>query len=624
MKKTTIADPAVESRDEFPIVIAAAPASGRQRKIAFGAFIAMAVIVAIALPFANAHLARIDAFVPAVQFAMSLADLLTAVLLFAQYSVYPQRALLALASGYVFSGLFAFLEAWALLGAFALNSPIDRVNVLNSVGWLFVFWHIGFPLSVIVYALSKDASEAADRSGKSTGTIIGGTIACVITATAGLTWVATAGVGYLPNIYQSAAVLAPFAHYSAPFLLSLSVTTLVLLFFRRRTILDHWLIVVLFAWLPTFTVAALFTSVQFTVGWYVARVYALFAGSALLFALLAETVVLYTRLANAIVQLRRERIDRLAIFNTVVDGIITIDHKGAVVTLNPAAARLFGHDPEEVIGRNVKMLMPEPFRSEHDTYLVNYLETGQAKVIGIGRQVYGLRKDGSNFPMEVSVSETEVAGRRMFTGVLRDITRRKRSEERQRLLVGELDHRVKNILAQVAVVAASTRRDSRSIDDFLGSLSGRIQSMAIAHTLLSEAGWHAVGLDALICKLLAPYVAGTNVTISGPDVVLDSAKIQAVARVLHELATNAAKYGALSIPSGQVAVNWDLKPNGAVTHLHLVWRELGGPPVTSAHPSSYGTNLIRNLIPHELGGTVDLMFAKTGVSCRIEIAVEPA
>jgi two-component sensor histidine kinase len=204
-----------------------------------------------------------------------------------------------------------------------------------------------------------------------------------------------------------------------------------------------------------------------------------------------------------------------------------------------------------------------------------------------------------------------------------DITERKLAEERQGKLIAELDHRVKNILAQVAAVATSTRRGSRSIDEFLESLDGRIRSMAIAHTLLSATGWRSVCLDALVRNELAPYAADSNVTISGTDVLLNAAETQAVARVLHELATNGAKYGALSIPGGQVSVNWDLKPNGALTHLNLVWRELGGPPAASEHPSSYGTNLIRNLIPHELGGTVDLVFAKEGVNCRIEIPIKP-
>jgi PAS domain S-box-containing protein len=316
------------------------------------------------------------------------------------------------------------------------------------------------------------------------------------------------------------------------------------------------------------------------------------------------------------------RLSRLAIFNTVADGIITIDRNGTVETLNPAAARLFGYAPEEVIGRNVKMLMPELYRREHDKSLVNYLETGQAKMVGSSaREVKGQRKDGSIFPIELTVGEVDVAGRRMFTGVVRDITERKRTEEHQALLVAELDHRVKNILAQVAVVASSARQGSRSIDEFLRSLDGRIQSMAGAHSLLSESSWHCVGLKDLIHSQLAPYTTDTNVKISGTDLMLTSAETQTLAKVLHELATNAAKYGALSIPGGQVSVTWDRKPNGQAATLILQWRELGGPPVASKVQSSYGTDLIRDLIPHELGGTVDLVFAAEGANCRIEFPI---
>jgi PAS domain S-box-containing protein len=205
---------------------------------------------------------------------------------------------------------------------------------------------------------------------------------------------------------------------------------------------------------------------------------------------------------------------------------------------------------------------------------------------------------------------------------LLDVTERKRAEQRQVLLLAELDHRVKNILAEVAVVASSTRQGSRSIRDFVRSLDGRIQSMAAAHSLLSESGWQNVGLATLVRNQLAPYATRTNVTIGETDVVVNPAETQAVARVVHELTTNAAKYGALSSRGGQVSVNWDLKPNGSATNLILVWRESGGPPVPAERPSSYGTNLIRNLIPHELGGTVDLVFAAEGVNCRIEIPIK--
>jgi len=618
MQKISIGDLSAGPRDDFPVVTTTMPANAGHYKIVSGGFIILVVIIAIVMPLANIPLRRVDVFYPVIQTLICVAHLLTATFLFAHYWVQPQRALLALASGFGSSGLFAFLQSLAFPEAYGpgvlLGDPV------NSAGWLFSFWHTVFPLAVIVYTLSKD--DAIQPPSRSTGVIIGITIACVVIATAGLSWVATAGAKYLPNLYETATEQAPFARIVAIYLALLTTIALALLFVRSHTILDQWLILTLLGWLPSFLVGVTFTVPRFTLGWYMVRVYALLAGSSLLFVLLAETLFLYARLANAVVLLRRERGDRLAIFNTVVDGVITIDHSGTIKNLNPAAATLFGYNPEEIIGSNIKMLMPELRCPEHDGDRVKQLETGQAKTSGpCGGELTGKRKDGSAVPIELAIGEVDVAGRKIYTGIVRDITERKRTEEHQALLVAELDHRVKNILAQVAVVASSTRQSSRSIDEFLQSLDGRIQSMAAAHSLLSKNGWQSVGLDALVRNELAPYTVGANATISGIDVALPSVKIQALARVLHELATNAAKYGALSVPSGQVSVSWDLKPDGDGANLILAWQEHGGPPVESEVQSSYGTNLIRNLIPHELGGKVELMFASQGVSCRIEIPI---
>jgi len=204
-----------------------------------------------------------------------------------------------------------------------------------------------------------------------------------------------------------------------------------------------------------------------------------------------------------------------------------------------------------------------------------------------------------------------------------DITERKRAEERQKMLMAELDHRVKNALARIGMLVTSTRKEGTTIDNYVSSLQGRIQSMAVAHSLLSQSGWQDVGLGALVGKQLAPYASGSNVTIEGEDIMLGPAAIQALAMSLHELVTNAAKYGALSKPDGQVAVSWDNRSNGdAAASLVLVWQERGGPPVAAKVSSGYGTRLIRDLIPYELGGAVDLAFAPDGVNCRIELPLE--
>jgi PAS domain S-box-containing protein len=237
-----------------------------------------------------------------------------------------------------------------------------------------------------------------------------------------------------------------------------------------------------------------------------------------------------------------------------------------------------------------------------------------------------VRKDGREIWLEQTAkAEFDPAGRLVrMRGLTLDITDRKHAEQRQDLLIAELDHRVKNVLARVSVVAKQTREGSDTMDDLVESLDGRIQSMAAAHSLLSQTRWRGVGLNDLVRDQLAPYALQANVKIAGPNIVLSATATQALAMVLHELATNAAKYGALST-AGVVSVTWQ-KPiaGGAATTLTVVWRELGGPRVTPPKQSGFGTSLIRDLIPHELGGRVELVFEPDGVVCRIDIPLGSA
>jgi PAS domain S-box-containing protein len=236
-----------------------------------------------------------------------------------------------------------------------------------------------------------------------------------------------------------------------------------------------------------------------------------------------------------------------------------------------------------------------------------------------------IRPDGREVWLEETArAEFDTTGRLIrIKGLTRDITRRKQAEKRQDLLSAELDHRVKNVLARVAAVVRHTRRRTRTADEFVNALDGRIRSIAAAHALLSQSRWSGVGLTELIRHQLAPYTTEINTTISGPDVTLTSEQTQAVAMVIHELATNAAKHGALSSPDGRVSVSWDRTGTDAAAILTITWRELGGPPIAVPIRSGYGCGLIRDLIPHELGGTVDPTFVSDGLCCKIEIPLQP-
>ena len=204
-----------------------------------------------------------------------------------------------------------------------------------------------------------------------------------------------------------------------------------------------------------------------------------------------------------------------------------------------------------------------------------------------------------------------------------DITERKQAEEARRLLNAELDHRVKNALATVSAVVSRTREASLSADDFIAALEGRLRSMATAHELLSARQWQGLWLTELIRRELAPYSTRDNTEIDGPGILLKPEAGQALAMVLHELATNAAKYGALSTKEGRVSIRWDRQLNGQPrSRLVLEWQEIGGPPIVAPGASSYGTSTIRDLIPYELGGTVNLVFAPEGARCRLELPAD--
>jgi PAS domain S-box-containing protein len=203
-------------------------------------------------------------------------------------------------------------------------------------------------------------------------------------------------------------------------------------------------------------------------------------------------------------------------------------------------------------------------------------------------------------------------------GVNIDITERKRAEEHQRILVAELDHRVKNMLATVSAVASRTQDASGSVEEFVTALDGRIRSMASAHELLSTRRWQGIPLAELVRRELAPYATNNNAEIEGPEVMLRAEAGQAVAMMIHELATNAAKYGAFSTRSGRVSVRWYWKLNGSA-QVVLEWQETGGPRVEAPKKAGYGTSVVRELIPYEFEGTVDLSFDPEGFRCRLEI-----
>jgi PAS domain S-box-containing protein len=336
--------------------------------------------------------------------------------------------------------------------------------------------------------------------------------------------------------------------------------------------------------------------------------------------------VLFTEVTTEQVEARRALADSEARFRATFEnaavGVALVGTEGAILRANNSFARMLGYSAEE-LGTKAFQDLTHPDDVANNLSVLNKTLVGEAESYCIEKRY--VRKDGGIVWASLAVGcvrKTD-GGVDYFVSVVQDITERKRVEEQQRTLLAELDHRVKNALATVSAVVSQTQQESRSVADFVAALDGRIRSMATTHELLSSHRWQGVSLSELVRRELAPYATCANTEIDGPGIFLKPEAGQAMAMVLHELATNAAKYGALSTKSGRVSIRWDRHLNGQPRpHLVFEWQEIGGPPVVALGKSSYGTSTIRELIPYEFGGTVDLVSAPEGVRCRLVLPAD--
>jgi PAS domain S-box-containing protein len=208
----------------------------------------------------------------------------------------------------------------------------------------------------------------------------------------------------------------------------------------------------------------------------------------------------------------------------------------------------------------------------------------------------------------------DAAGRVIrISGVTIDVTDRKEAEERQVLLAREVDHRARNALAVIQSIIRLTR--AKTVDDYVLTVEGRIKALARAHTLLSDSRWRGADLGTLVADEMAPYRAGDKVGIRGPNISLLPATAQGIALALHELATNAAKHGALSSIKGKLSLTWQVQPDTLVLH----WIENGGPPIRTPSSRSFGLKVIRASIEQQLGGETAFDWQPSGLRCRLSI-----
>lgn len=302
-------------------------------------------------------------------------------------------------------------------------------------------------------------------------------------------------------------------------------------------------------------------------------------------------------------------------------GVVEWDDQFRVMFWSAGAERIFGWKAQEVVGKRPEEwdIVFEEDRAAVSEVIARLIDGRDKRNLSSNRN---WTRSGEVIDCEWynSVLRSTDGSLVSILSLVRDVTERRRAEDHQRLMMRELDHRVKNNLAAVSGIADRTLDASSSLEDFRVSFHGRIDAMSRAHAALARSNWTGVGLVALLEDVLGPFVG--RVETSGPSVTLRASEGTMLAMVFHELGVNAAKYGALSVAGGRVVVRWGVDGSGSRDQgeqLTISWSETGGAPVSPPTRKGFGTEFIREAVSYELKGTAEITYEPQGVVCRITI-----
>jgi PAS domain S-box-containing protein len=307
-----------------------------------------------------------------------------------------------------------------------------------------------------------------------------------------------------------------------------------------------------------------------------------------------------------------------AIVTSSPSAVVGLSPGGIIRTWNAAATHLFGYEEAEVIGKPMSMLAPEGAGGDTDR-----LNASARAGSTVHEDTTRRHKDGRLIDVSVSVAPMYDEARNLIgiSAIVSDIGERRARERHIEFLMREVSHRSKNLLAVVQAIAGQTARHSANLEEFQGRFSQRIAAMARSQDLLVGRNWASASVADLVRTQLAPFAeaASSRVEVSGPRLELKPNAVHSLTLALHELATNAAKYGALSVPEGCVVIGWEVSaPETAEGRFRMTWREKGGPPVSQPDRQGFGHVVISEMVGSSLHGDVTLDYAREGLQWAID------
>jgi PAS domain S-box-containing protein len=312
---------------------------------------------------------------------------------------------------------------------------------------------------------------------------------------------------------------------------------------------------------------------------------------------------------------RAEQASRLlaSIIESSDDGIVSKDLNGVVTSWNRGAERIFGYSAEEMIGRPIATLFPEG-RQDEEIDILGRIRRGERVD---HYETVRLRKDGSPINVSLTVSPVKDAYGQVCgaSKIVRDITEQKAAQARHDMLTGEIQHRTKNLFAVVQAVVSRSFAGKKTVDEAQAAVVSRLNSLAQTHLLLMDQQWEGAELAEIVNSEMKPYA--DRFLAKGPSLVLSAKAAQNFALAIHELATNAAKYGALSTAAGRVDISWAIAKTNGSGRFTFRWQEHGGPVVSSPTQKGFGTAVLEQVMAEYFDEPPRIDFASRGVSYEL-------
>ena len=300
------------------------------------------------------------------------------------------------------------------------------------------------------------------------------------------------------------------------------------------------------------------------------------------------------------------------------NGLVLVDEKGTIRLVNAGTEKLFGYSREELVGKGVEALVPEQHVVAHRKERTAYQEKPEQRQMGIGRDLSGRRKDGSEFPVEIGLSPVGRNGQPAVLATVIDISVRKQAEAQQRLVIGELEHRTRNLFAVVQAVITNSLKDAKTVVEAGYVLGGRLKALSQAYALLADTAWEGTSLAKLLAQ--QPALDSKRITVEGCEVVITPRAAQQFAMIVHELTTNALKYGALSSPGGRISICCTIDRSNDGGSFVFSWKESGGPRVSPPERRGFGSVIL--LEAAQQFGSVAMNFLPEGLTYELQLELK--